>query len=142
MISAGCSPIDKKGKFIDFCSHSWTGLTCPIQSSDFKGSLIYLREADIQGICNLLEMHQLRKSNKTLPRMCEIQFFKCLQLCQMWVDFQRRSKKAYPCYKLQIPPLHRNLDVHREIVLSLLLSVNQPNIAKTFTESLPVPSKQ
>ena len=61
----------------------------------------------------------------------------------MWVDFYRRSKKAYPCYKLQIPPLHReNLDVQKENVPRLLMSANQTNMAKTFTENLSVPSKQ
>lgn len=61
----------------------------------------------------------------------------------MWVDFSRRSKKAYPSYKLQIPPLHReNLDLQKKNVPRLLMSANQTNIAKLFIESLPVSSKQ
>lgn len=59
-----------------------------------------------------------------------------------WI-FTGVVKNAYPCYKLQISPLHReNLAVQKENVPRLLMSANQTNIAKMFTESLPVPSKQ
>lgn len=61
----------------------------------------------------------------------------------MWVDFHRHSKRAYPCYKLQIPPLHReNLDVQKENVPRLFMPANQAYIAKMLTESLPVPCKE
>lgn len=59
----------------------------------------------------------------------------------MWVDFYRCSKKAHPCYKLQIPPLQRKPRCSERNVPRLLMSADQTNIAKTFTESLPVPSK-
>lgn len=102
----GCSLENMTGKFLGLSSSGCTGLTCSTQSSNFKESPI-LREANIPYICNLLEMQLLKNLIKLDQECVKCNFSNVHNFAKCGWILTGVVKKAYPGYKLQIPPLHK-----------------------------------
>lgn len=102
----GCSLENMTGKFLGLSSSGCTGLTCSTQSSNFKESPI-LREANIPYIRNLLEMQLLKNLIKLDQECVKCNFSNVHNFAKCGWILTGVVKKAYPGYKLQIPPLHK-----------------------------------